>query len=788
MRYRLVFIATLTFALSVLAPALLPAGFIASAWAQSVSNIVVEGNQRVETETVLSYTHISPGDPISEEAMDESVKSLFQTGLFADVDIFSRGSTVVIRVEENPLINRVNFEGNREIKDDNLLKEVELRERMIFTRAKVQSDVQRIVALYRRSGHFSARVEPQIIRLPQNRVDLVFEIQEGGPTQIERISFIGNEAFSDGQLRRAISTSESRWWKFFSTTDNYDPDRLEFDKELLRRYYLKNGYADFRVVSAAAELAPDGESFFITFMVEEGPEYKVGAVSVNTGNTTLDPAPLGGLIKTKSGSRYNANMVDRTVEELTLEAGRSGFAFAKVEPNIERVPEQNTLNIRYDVQEGPRVYIERIEIRGNVRTLDEVLRREIRLVEGDAYNRILIDRARRRLTALDFFEKIDIRDEPGSRGDLVVVVVEVQEKSTGSIAFSAGYSTTETVIGSISIQERNFLGRGQNVGLSTNLSIKRQAVNFSFTEPYFLGRRMSAGIDGVFQRTDLEKESSYSTQQYGGGFRFGFRVDENSTVSTKYSFIHRIVEVDEDANVSWAILDSEGTSNKSMFGLNYTYDQLDNPLKPTSGYRLQSLNEFAGIGGDVRYASTELAGYYFYPLMEGFVVKLKGTGGHMVGWGGEDVPILDRFFKGGESFRGFARSGIGPRMERQVPIGSFGSTDAIGGQTYAIGTVEVSFPVGLPEEFGVSGSVFTDFGTLFNAPENDRTPDVGKDCENFTTGTCDVFDTAELRASAGVGLTWESPFGPLRIDVAYPFLKADYDKVEYFRFGIATKF
>ena len=502
-------------------PAAWPVGLSATAWAQTVSKIIVEGNQRVETETIFSYMQISPGDPISDEAMDESVKALFQTGLFADVDVVARGSAVVVRVEENPLINRVNFEGNKEIKDDNLLKEVELRERMIFTRARVQSDVQRIVALYRRSGHFSARVEPKIIRLPQNRVDLVFEINEGGSTKIERISFIGNEAFSDGQLRRAISTAESRWWKFFSTSDNYDPDRLEFDKELLRRYYLKNGYADFRVVSATAELAPDGESFFISFMVEEGPEYKVGAVSVNTGNTMLDPKTLTALIKTDSGSRYNATLVDRTVEELTIEAGKSGFAFAKVEPNIERDPANQRLNIVYDMQEGPRVYIERIDIRGNVRTLDEVLRREIRLVEGDAYNRILVDRARRRLTALDFFEKIDIREEPGSAADLVVLVIEVQEKSTGSVAFSAGYSSTETVIGSISVQERNFLGRGQNVGLSTNLSLKRQAVNFSFTEPYFLGRRVSAGIDGTFQRTDLEKESSYRTQQYGGGFRFG---------------------------------------------------------------------------------------------------------------------------------------------------------------------------------------------------------------------------------------------------------------------------
>jgi outer membrane protein insertion porin family len=763
-----------------------PGRFVSTALAQTARNIVVEGNQRVETDTILAYMQVGEADVDSSEALDEAVKNLFQTGLFSDVRIFRRGSAIVVHVEENPLINRVAFEGNSEITDENLTKEVELRERTIFTRSRVQSDVQRIVALYRRSGLFSARVEPKIIRLPQNRVDLVFEVHEGASTRIERIAFIGNEAFSDGQLRRAITTSETRWWKFFSTTDNYDPDRLEFDKELLRRYYLKNGYADFRVVSATAELAPDGERFFITFSVEEGPEYSVGAVSVNTGSTSIDPAILNTVIETPSGSRYSAGKVDKTVEKMTLEAGKVGYAFAKVEPNIERDPANRTLSIVYNVQEGPRVYVERIDIRGNVRTLDEVIRREIRLVEGDAYNRILVDRARRRLTALDFFEKIDIREDPGSAADRVVLVIEVVEKSTGSIAFSAGYSTQETIIGSITLAERNFLGRGQRVSISTAASLKRQNISLSFTEPYFLGRRVSAGVDAIVQRTDLEEESSFTTEQYGGGFRFGFRLDENSTINTKYNFTHRVIDVTDPDDVSLAIRDAEGSSNKSMVGTSYIYDQLDNPLKPTSGFRFQTDTDIAGLGGDVHYLSGELAGYYFYPLMEGITVKLKGTAGQMGPWAGDEVPILDRFYKGGDSFRGFARSGIGPRMERSSSTGNFtGALDAIGGQTYAIGTVEVYFPVGLPEEYGLSASVFTDFGTLFNAPEKDV---VVADGSCGTDGVCNVFDTSELRASVGAGLTWESPFGPLRFDLAYPFLKADYDEVEYFRFGVGTKF
>ena len=348
---------------AVVAPLAAPERFGSAAFAQTARNILVEGNERVETDTILAYMQIDEGNIDSSEVLDESVKNLFQTGLFSDVRIFRRGAAIVVQVEENPLINRVAFEGNSEITDENLTKEVELRERTIFTRSRVQSDVQRIVALYRRSGLFSARVEPKVIRLPQNRVDLVFEVQEGVSTRIERVGFIGNDAFSDSQLRRAISTSETRWWKFFSTTDNYDPDRLEFDKELLRRYYLKNGYADFRVVSATAELAPDGERFFISFAVEEGPLYSIGAVAVNTGSTSIDPAILNASIETPTGSRYNAGKVDKTVEKMTLEAGKVGYAFAKVEPNIERDPANRTLSIVYNLQEGPRVYIERIDVR-----------------------------------------------------------------------------------------------------------------------------------------------------------------------------------------------------------------------------------------------------------------------------------------------------------------------------------------------------------------------------------------------------------------------------------------
>ena len=484
---------------------------VAPAYAQVVSSIVVEGNQRVEADTVLSYLQLSPGESMDSDKIDASVKALFQTGLFADVQISRRGSVLVIRVEENPMINQVNFEGNSEVKDTDLVKEVELRERMMFTRARVLSDVNRVIAVYRRSGFYSVKVSPKIIRLPQNRVDLVFEIQEGDETKVERIEFEGNNAFDDGDLRGVIGTQEHAWWKFFARNDNYDSDRLEYDKELLRRYYLKNGFADINVISADPVLSADGTGFTITFTVEEGPRYTVADVAVNVGDAQLDSNGLIEGVKTGVGDDYDASAVDKSVENITLEAARQGFVFAKVNPDIQRNEGQNSLNITYNIVEGPRTYIERIDIIGNFRTEDEVIRRELQLFEGDAFNRVVVDRARRRLTALDYFEKIDFREEQGSAGDKIVLVVEVQEKSTGTINFSIGFSTTEYVVGSVALQERNFLGKGYNVKIDTTVSFKRQNVDFSFTNPYFLGLPLSAGFDVFATQTDNQSMNRPTT-------------------------------------------------------------------------------------------------------------------------------------------------------------------------------------------------------------------------------------------------------------------------------------
>lgn len=788
MRYKFVVVAFFALVLSVLAPVAVPGIAVSSAYAAVVSSIVIEGNQRIENDTILSYVQVSPGQDATSEKIDESVKALFQTGLFADVQVTTRGSTLVVKVEENPMVNEVNFEGNKEVKDKDLQKEVELRERMMFTRAKVLSDVNRIIAVYRRAGYYSVKVSPKIIRLSENRVDLVYEINEGDETKVKQINFVGNNAFSAGDLKGVVGTQQYSWWRFFNRNDNYDADRLEYDKELLRRYYLRNGFADVQVISADAVLNEKGDGFIITYTIDEGPRYKIADVAVNVGEAQLDQKDLAAQVKTGVGQYYDATKVDKSVERLTLEAARQGFVFARVNPDVVRDPGNKSLNITYNIVEGPRIYIERIDIVGNFRTEDQVIRRELNLYEGDAFNRVVVERARRRLTALDFFEKIDFQEQEGSAPDRIVLVVQVQEKSTGSINFSIGYSTADIIVGSVSLQERNFLGKGYNVQIDTTASWYKQNVNFSFTNPYFMGLPLMAGFDVFATNADNQNESNYTTQAIGFALRTGFRLDENSGLAFKYGLTWRDVNGIDKSQAAPAVIEIEGTSLKSFVNATYTWDNLDNPMRPTNGFRGQLEGEVAGLGGDVHYGKVEAHAWYFIPVYEEAVVlKLEGNAGQEIPFAGDDVLLPDRFFKGADTFRGFQTAGVGPRQR-----GNDGHTDSIGGTTYAIGTVEMTFPIGLPEQWGITGEVFSDFGTVFGS-ETNSVPAGGKDCTYYDgppadQPDCTVYDTPAFRMSVGAGVIWASPFGPLRFEAAYPLLKADYDKTEWFRFSVGTAF
>ncbi len=749
-------ITALFFAICGLALVVIPAHAVA------ISQIDVTGNQRIEADTVRSYMTIRPGEEYDPVIVDKSLKNLFATGLFADVTIRRQGTRLVVSVVENPIINRVAFEGNSAVDDQALTDEVQLKARIVYTRARVQSDVQRIVELYRRSGRFAATVEPKVIQLPQNRVDLVFEINEGPVTGIRKIYFIGNRRFSDDRLRGEIATQETRWWNILASRDNYDPDRMIFDREQLRRFYLSRGYADFRVASAVAELTRDREEFYITFVVDEGELYEFGDVTIETELDQINPQILTDKLETQPGNIYNAKLIDDTIEELTFAAGEFGYAFVDIRPQISRRKDERKIDVVYRIDEGPRVYVEQINIEGNVRTLDKVIRREFRLVEGDAFNTAKINRSRSRIRALNFFEEVEIEQAPGSAPDRTIVNVEVEEKSTGQLSFGVGFSSSESLIGDISISERNLLGRGQFLRLSTQLSGRTQEIDLSFAEPYFLDRQISAGFDIFRIRYDFQDEASFITETTGFTLNAGAPLSEYASLRLRYSLQQEILS-GAPQFASPLILAALGEDLSSIIGYRLSYTDLDDTLDPTTGFSTSISQDFAGLGGDVRYLRTEFEYQYFYPFRDEVIGNIVLREGYIHGFD-QDVPINDRFFKGGRTFRGFETAGVGPRD-------AF-TDDALGGRLYYIGTAQVTFPIGLPNEFGILGNLFTDFGTVTRAVESGPL----------------VSTSNSLRVSTGIGLFWESPFGPIRLDFAKAIKREDFDKVESFRFDVGTRF
>ena len=725
-----------------------------------VSEIAIEGAQRIEPETVRSYMVIKEGDPFEPTRVNQSLKALFATGLFADVTLSRQGDDLVVRVVENPIINRISFEGNARLELELLENEVQLRPRIVYTRTRVQNDVKRLLDLYRRTGRFAATVEPKIIQLPQNRVDLIFEIDEGALTGIRRITFVGNREFSDRALREVIQTTETRWYMFLTSNDTYDPDRLTFDRELLRRYYLQNGFADFRVASAVAELSPDRKDFFITFTIEEGKRYKFKKFDVISKIKDVDPKDLIAVIEAESGDWYDAEAVDRAVTTLTNAVGDKGFAFVNVRPQVQRDRKNNLINIIFDIREGARVFVEKIDIDGNVRTLDKVIRREFKIVEGDAFSSTKLRRSRTRIQNLDYFSRVEVNNIPGSTPDKTIVKVEVAEKSTGELSLGAGFSSSAGVLADIKLRERNLLGRGKNFRMALSLAASRQTFDIGVTEPYFMGKELAAGIDAFHTQSNIIDE--FQTTATGGKLRLGYAISEYLLHSLRYTIREDDI-TDVDSGASKFIRAEVGSKISSVIGHDLTYDRRNSSVSPTSGYLLSLSNDIAGIGGDVSYLKTRAKAQYFYPIKEGWVASVRGEVGNIFGFN-DDIRVSDRFFQGGDKLRGFKSAGIGPR--------DLSTDDALGGKQSYAATAEVLFPLGLPKQFSVNGAVFTDAGTITELDFDDAV----------------VVDTGSIRLAVGVGLGWQSPFGPIRIDFSFPILKEDFDVTEAIRFNFGTRF
>ena len=745
-----------------------------------VGRIVVQGNERIDPETITSYLPIAVGDTVDPAKIDVALKALFRTDLFSDVKIDLQGSDLVVKVVENPVINQVLFEGNSNIKEDKLKDEVQIRPRGVFTRAKVEEDVGRIVELYRRAGRISATVTPKIIELPQRRVDLIFEINEGPKSGILRINFLGNKEFSANDLRNVVVTKESQWYKFFASNDNYDPDRIEYDREQLRKYYRNRGFYDFRIVSSVAELAPDKNGFAITYALDEGAKYHFGKLTVQTDLKKLNGDILRQLLPIREGQVYQDQKIEQATDALTFAAGAAGFAFVDVRPHYTPNPAKHTVDVVFEVKEGPRVYIDRIDVVGNTTTLDYVIRRQLNVAEGDAYNRALVDRSKNNIRALGFFKDVDITNVPGSAPDRTNLQVHVTEQATGQLSFSAGYSSIDKLVTDIGISQSNFRGRGEDLRARISLGSLRQQADLSFTEPHFLDRDLQAGFDLYTYRYDFSQQASYNTASTGGTVRLAFPLTTKSLLTTRYTLRTDDVIVDDSLCVPGAELVSvvlcqqRGSFITSQVGYTLGLDERNDPINPTRGYFINFSQDAAGAGGSVHYVRNELRGGWFHGFNKDFIFSFTGSAGYIDGWNGDNIRITDRFYEGGDTFRGFQIAGIGPRDTQ------FG--DSLGGKLYAIGTFELTIPNKLPEQYGIRTALFTDFGTLGIL---DRAEKINPNTNQPLTT---VQDDLGLRASAGISIFWKSPMGPLRFDFSQIIRKDSYDKTELFRFSTSTRF
>jgi outer membrane protein insertion porin family len=728
-----------------------------------IQEIEVTGLQRIEETTLRSYLTVSAGDDFSKSRLNQSLKNLYATGLFSDISFRRDGRTLVVAVKENPIINQIAFEGNQRIDDERLRQEVQLRPRVVYTKSKIQDDIERILTVYRRQGRFSARVEPKIIRLDQNRVNLVFEISEGPETKIQQITFIGNTSFDDEELQDVIRSQPERWYRFLNPSDTYDPDQVSFDEELLRRFYLSQGYPEFQVKSAVAELSPDQNGFFLTFVVDEGPRYNFGKIDIQSELDDLEKDSLRQVIDLETGQTYDASTVEDTVLDLTDAIEAQKFLFFDVNPSINLNRDEKRVYVTFQVEKAPKVFVERINISGNVRTIDRVIRREIELAEGDPFNKDKVAESEQNIRDLDYFSEVNLNVRRGENPNTVTMDVEVVEKSTGELSIGAGFSTVDGPLADLRIRERNLLGRGQDLLFATTISGETQEFDISFTEPYFLNRDIAAGVDLFRVTRDFQDESSFDQRRTGFNLRTGYPLGKNLRQQLNYNLEENIIE-DVDPTASLFIREQEGERITSLIGQTLTYDSRDSRINPTEGWLASLATDVAGLGGDAQFVRGRLTGKTYYTIADDWVISFLGEGGIVQGWSDENVAINDRFFIGGSTLRGFDNAGIGPR--------DLATDDALGGNRFVRGSAELTFPIPFTEDLGLKGHAFSDAGTLWEVDSS------GSGIE----------DEASLRLSAGVGISWRSPLGPVRVDVAQPLIKEDFDEEEVFRFSFGTRF
>ena len=734
--------------------------------AEVIKAMKIQGTRRIENATVANYTGMKVGQNVSDADLDVASKTLFATGLFSNVDIKMKDGIVSVQVQENPTVHEIFFEGNKKLDDDVLKTEVQLKPRSIYTKTKVQRDADRLLAVYRRNGRFAATVEPKIIQQDQNRVDVIFEINEGNKAFVREIVFEGNKAFSESTLEGKMMTQEKAWYRFLSSTDTYDADRFKYDQELLRRFYLEHGYLDFRVADAMSELTPDKEGFILTLKLEEGEPYKVASQDLQVNLPDYqDELKLDKYLEQETGDVLDITKIEKTVDELTEKLLNDGYAFVNVEPDIVPNAKDHAATVVYRVTEGDKIFVRRINIKGNTRTQDKVIRREFRIKEGDAYNASLLRRSKQNVSDLDYFSSVEMSTVPVPVNPaLVDVEMSVAEKSTGAFNIGIGWSSYDGVMFETGIQERNILGTGRIANFDVMFSQKETQYNIGLTDPYFLGYNLSAGIDLFHTTRDNSDSSSYSYKSTGGTIHFGWHYTDALRHVVRYTLRQdNIYDIDGDAALS--IKEQKGETVVSMIGQDLIYDKRDSRLNPTSGYYTSFSTDLAGLGGDTKFFRIDATAIKYFPVVEDVVFSLRADGGYIWGIGGKDLRINDRYFLGDRSLRGFEYGGVGARDKA--------SDDALGGDWYTTVSAELTFPIGLPKEMGIKGKLFSDAG-LIGKPDD------------YDAKTMDYSN--RLRAAVGTGIEWSSPMGIINFDFSYAFAKEDYDKTRVFRLNFGKGF
>ena len=742
-----------------------------------IQSIKIEGNQRIESGTIRSYMLVQPGDPFDPDRLDRSLKTLYATGLFQDVRLDRQGGVLVVHVVENPIVNRLAFEGNHKLTDDQLRPEMQLRPRAVFTPALAEADRKHILDMYARAGYYDATVNPQIIRQPQNRVDVVFDINDGSATLISKIAFVGNHVFSEDRLTEVINSREERWWRFLSSSDEYDPERLNFDKELLRRFYLKKGYPDFQILNATAELSPDRKSFFLTFTISEGERYRIDKIAINSQLRNLPADSLRHDLSISEGDWYDGDAIGRSSDAIDADVRKRGYAFVDVKPRVDRDPEKHVASLTFDVGEGPRVYVERIDIVGNVRTKDKVIRREFRIAEGDPFSADAVRQTRTRLTDLNYFGGVDINASPGSAPDKAIITTKVTEKATGELSFGGGYATDIGPLIDVGLGEKNLVGSGISASINGVLALRRTSISGSITDPYFLDRNLVAGADIFLIRTQYLGTEPYDEQREGFAVRMGYDINENLRQVWSYSLVSRDV-FHIQTNASPFINSQAGTTLLSQIGQTITLDYRDSKIDPHRGSLWSLGTDFAGIGGDARFFRTSVNGTYYIPLdrftgNDQWGIKLAAGAGYLFRMGRQE-RIIDRFFLGGDNLRGFETGGAGPHDAT--------SRDPLGGRFIWTGTTELRFPLPVSADLGLTGRAFVDVGGLTQADFISPTA-----CTVGVT-SCTIAASAAPRVGMGVGISWRTAFGLINVDLTPFVIKQPHDQTQIFRFGFGTRF